>query len=290
MAAVRETIAAMGEISTSFGELQESVSRLASKSHSIDEIIQVISGVAEQTSLLSLNATIIAAQAGEHGKAFSVVADQVRNLADRTHRSTRQIAELIRTVQDDTSAAVAAADQGSAKVEKGVQRSNVAGLVLERIIEKSQISTDRVREIFGATVRQSGDLERADQAMAEVKRIVEHINRSTRDQHQATTEIASAVEKIRSLGQRVRTSTDEQRKGSRLITNAVTGVASMISQIAGATQAQTKSSETIQHALKVFRDVSDETTRRAEAIDAMVSTLAERSAQLEREIGRFKTE
>ncbi len=95
---------------------------------------------------------------------------------------------------------------------------------------------------------------------------------------------------IRLLGNQVRRSTDEQRRGSRLITESVTEVAAMIDQIAEATQSQTKNNETIEHALQVFRDVTDETTRRADAFNAMVATLSERSEHLEQEINRFKTE
>jgi len=290
MQAVNETIVAMKEISTSFSQLEHSVSGLAEQSHSIDEIVQVISEVAEQTSLLSLNASIIAAQAGEHGKPFSVVAEQVKSLANRTHHSTREIARIIRAVQSETAAAVAAVESGSAVVEKGVQRSNVAGKVLAKIIVKSENSTTRVREIADASARQSDDLDRVDQAMNEVRRIVEVIDQSTRDQHRATTEIAKAVHNIRGLGEDVRRSTDEQRQGSSLITNAVNNVAERIHQIAEATQAQTQSTETIHHALEVFRHVMDENSRRTEAINAMVARLLERSRQLDEEIGRFKTD
>lgn len=290
MTAVNETIAAMKEISTSFGQLEESVSQLAERSRSIDEIIQVISEVAEQTSLLSLNASIIAAQAGEHGRPFSVVADQIKNLADRTRRSTREIAELIRAIQNDTAAAVNAVGEGSAKVEKGVQRSNVAGDVLSKIIDKSRTSTARVRQIADATAGQSGDLEGVDRAMGEMKQTVERITRSAREQHRATGEIEDAVGKIRHLGERVRRSTDEQKQGSGLIANAVSNVTERINQIAEATQTQTRSSEAIHHALQVFRDVMDDTTRRAKAINGMVARLLRRSAELEREISRFKTD
>ena len=290
MAAVNETIVAMGEISSNFGQLEARISRLSEKSQAIDEIIQVIHEVAEQTSLLSLNAAIIAAQAGEHGKPFSVVADQVKSLANRTQRSTAEIAELIRSVQAETAEAVSTVELGSAKVEMGVRRSNEAGEVLEKIIEKSQTSTARVREISQAAAIQTGDLERLDEAMAGVKGIVEQIQRSTREQHRATSEIASSVGNIRLLGSQVRRSTDEQRRGSRLITESVTEVAAMIDQIAEATQSQTKNNETIEHALQVFRDVIDETTRRADAFNVMVATLSERSEHLEQEIDRFKTE
>ena len=126
--------------------------------------------------------------------------------------------------------------------------------------------------------------------MVEVRQIVEQIIRSIHDQTGATTEIANAVERMRSLGRRVKSSTDEQRRGSRFITNAVTNVAAMINQIAEATKSQASNSETIQQALQVFRDVTGETNRRAEAINAVVSTLSERSRRLEGEIDRFKTE
>ena len=290
MEAVNETITAMNEISSSFGDLEQNVSRLANNSKSIGEILQVIRDVAEQTSMLSLNAAIIAAQAGEHGKAFSVVADEVNNLAGRTHRSTQEIAKLVQAVQDDTAAAVAAAEEGAAKVEKGVQRSNVAGKVLAKISEKSKSSTEKVHAIFEASTQQNRDLERVEQAMTEVREIVAQINRSTLDQQTATGEIADAVENIRSLGKGVKSSTDEQRRGSRLMTDSVTHVATMIEQIAEATRAQTKSSETIQHALQVFRDVTAESNRRAEELGTMVGTLSERSNRLDEAVARFKTE
>lgn len=288
--AVKETIDAMGEIQASFGQLSGRVTHLAEKSQSIDEIVQVIKDVAEQTSLLSLNASIIAAQAGEHGRAFSVVADQVSNLADRSHRSAREIAELIAAVQEDTNAAVGAVEVGSAKVERGVQRSNVAGEVLHKIIDATQASTDRVREIVDATISQSNDLERVDRAIIEVREIVDQINRATHDQNAATREIVQAVDNIRDLGTAVRQSTDEQRRGSRLITSSATNVTEMVSEIAQALSAQSRGSETIQSALRVFNGVSDETTRGVEAINQSVSTLSDRTKKLEGEIGRFRTD
>ena len=288
--AVTDTIHAMGEIQSSFVQLSERVERLAEKSQSIDEIVQVIKDVAEQTSLLALNASIIAAQAGEHGRAFSVVADQVSNLADRSHRSAKEIAELIATVHEDTTAAVRAVDEGSAKVDGGVKRSNLAGQVLGTIFESTQSSTDRVREIVEATIGQTEDLSRVERAIMDVREIVEEINESARDQHRATSEIADAVTHIRNLGTAVRQSTDEQRRGSRLITNSATDIAEQVHDMAQALSAQTRGSETIQSALRVFTGVAEETTQGVEAINQSVATLSERAKKLEGEIGRFKTE
>jgi len=288
--AVNETIDSMSEISSSFRDLETSVANLADKSASIDEIVQVIQDVADQTGMLSLNASIIAAQAGEHGRAFSVVADEVNNLAQSTHRSTGQIAGLIQAVQEDTKAAVAAAEAGAARVERGVQRSSVAGEVLRRISDKSINSTARVHEILEASSRQIGDLEQLDQAMRSVAEMLERFDRSARNQQSAASEIDVAVEAIRQLGLEVRRSTEEQSRGSSLITNAVTEATSMVGEIVDATQAQAKSTGEIEHALEVFRDVASETNRRVQSINEMVSMLSERSRRLSDEIGRFRSD
>ena len=290
MTAVDETTDAMGEIATNFEQLKGSVSRLNEKSHAIEEIIQVIVGVAEQTSQLSLNASIIAAQAGEHGKSFAVVANEVSAVADRTRKSTREIADLIRAVQDEIASAVEAVKGGSKKVELGVQRSNLSGSVLRQILEKSKNTSQRVRAIVEATQRQSEDLERVNHAINEVKGIVEEIHHAARDQQSATTEIASAIDTIRALGEGVHNSTQEQREGSRLIAEAMVNVTEMIEEIANATHSQTRSSEAIQEALQVFRETAAESIQRSDGINQMVSTLSQRSQKLEREIGHFKTD
>ncbi len=290
LTAMDETRDAMGEIAASFGDLEGSVSRLNEKSQAIEEIVEVINGVAEQTSQLSLNASIIAARAGEHGKSFGVVATAISDVSDRTRSSTREIADLIRGVQVEIALAVEAVAAGSKKVEQGVQRSNLSGSILRQILDKSQKSSERVREIAGAAQRQSDDLERVNLAIDEVKGIVEQIHHATGDQQNATAEIGDAIGTIRALGESVYNSTQEQRNGSRLISDAMVSVTEMIDEIASATNSQARSSVTIQEVLEVFRETAAESILRADAMSEMVSTLSERSQKLEREMGRFKTE
>lgn len=290
LTAMDETRDAMGEIAASFGDLEGSVSRLNEKSQAIEEIVEVINGVAEQTSQLSLNASIIAARAGEHGKSFGVVATAISAVSDRTRSSTREIAELIRAVQAEIAEAVEAVAGGSKKVEQGVQRSNLSGSILRQILEKSKNSSERVREIAGAAQRQSDDLERVNLAIDEVKGIVEQIHYAMSDQQNATAEIGEAIGTIRALGESVHNSTQEQRNGSRLISDAMVSVTEMIDEIASATNSQARSSVTIQEVLEVFRETAAESILRADAMSQMVSTLSERSQKLEREMGRFKTD
>ena len=290
LTAMDETRDAMGEIAASFGHLEGSVSRLNEKSQAIEEIIEVINGVAEQTSQLSINASIIAAQAGEHGKSFAVVATAVSTVSERTRSSTREMAGLIRAVQMEIASAVEAVEAGSKKVELGVQRSNLSGTILQQILEKSQNTSERVREIAGAAQRQSDDLQRVSLAINEVKGIVEEIHHAMRDQQSATAEIGDAIGTIRALGEVVHSATQEQRNGSRMISEAMMNVTDMINEIASATKSQTSSSVTIHEVLEVFRDTAAESILRADAMSEMVSTLSQRSQELEREMGRFKTD
>jgi methyl-accepting chemotaxis protein len=263
--------------------------RLVAELTRVGRVTQVIDDIAGRTNLLALNAAIIAAQAGEHGKAFSVVADQVSALADRSHRSAREIADLIHAVQDDTGAAVAAVSERSAKVERGVERSRVADQVLQKILDKTATQATRARQIASATQRQGSDLGRVQGAMRTVHEIVDQIDGAARGQQTATLEIGQTMANLRTLGAAVRHSTEEQRRGTKLIAEAASRVAEMAGQIADAIRAQASSRETIQHALRVFDGVAQETTRGVEAINSGVATLSARAKQLEDGIGRFKT-
>ena len=288
MESVHETIAGMHEIKNSYIELQSVISHLAEKSESIGKIVKVIAEVTQQTNLLSLNAAIIAAQAGEHGKGFGVVAEEIKNLADRTAASTQEIGKLIKDVQDETSKAVQATTRGSERVERGVSLSNEAGDVLKVISESSNISTRMVKEIVKASQDQSTGIRQADKAVLEIKEMVQQISRAGREQKKASGEILKAVEDMRAFGQEVRRSTQEQSKGSKLITAAVEKVTEMIKHILEATQKQSQGGKQIDHALQIFRESMNASAQRAAELNKVVATLSERSQQLEQEIGRFK--
>src|SRR5205823_2290393 len=116
--AVREAVARMSEIEQAVGQASARVSGLGKLGQRIGMVVETINDIAEQTNLLALNAAIEAARAGEHGRGFAVVADEVRKLAERSQRETRAITELISQVQGGTTDAVKAIEAGSAKVEE----------------------------------------------------------------------------------------------------------------------------------------------------------------------------
>lgn len=287
-ASVQQTIEAMNEIKSGFADLEKSVSRLASKSDSIGAIVKVIEEVADETNLLSLNAAIIASQSGEHGRAFAVVASAVKELAERTARSTREIADLVQSVQAETALAVQAVGRGASRVDRGVTLSIEAGEVLHGIMAGSEEAGRMVQEIGQAADRQGRDLAEVDRAVVEVRGSVEQVARAIREQEASSGEIRRSVERIRNLGQEVKRSTSEQSRGTRLIAQAAERVNDMVREMLEATNEQTKRSEQIRTALQIFREVTVESARTAEEIQGSVTKLVSRSGQLEQEIGRLK--
>src|SRR5437660_3794754 len=131
---VEETLSRMRAIADSVSDTAKKMDELGKSSDQIGQIVGVINDIADQTNLLALNAAIEAARAGEQGRGFAVVADEVRKLAERTTTATKEIAQMIETVQQETKLAVSAMEEGTRQVEEGVRTTNKAGEALREII------------------------------------------------------------------------------------------------------------------------------------------------------------
>jgi methyl-accepting chemotaxis protein len=152
---VSETITGINKISQVVNESAETIGALGDSSEQIGEIIKVINDIAGQTNLLALNAAIEAARAGEQGRGFAVVADEVRKLAERTTSATNEISDMIKGFQNGTQKAVESMHSGTKEVEEGVKLSNKAGDSLKKIVESSNNVTEMVQQIATAAEEQS---------------------------------------------------------------------------------------------------------------------------------------
>ena len=287
---VQETVHGMKQIQDSFVGLEQVISRLDVQSQSIGDVLSVIEGVVEQTNLLALNAAIISSHAGGHGRAFAVVAEEVKNLSDRTAGSTKEIGLLIREVQAEIANAVQSVSDGGERVNRGVALSLEAGEVLSTMADSARRSNRTAQEIVLATGEQATGLKRVNLAMVEMRQVAQQLSRGTSEQNSASVEITKGVERMRQLGQEVKRSTHVQRTESRHIAQSVEVVASRTNQILTATVEQKKQSEQLLEALKVFREVTVENALRAEEMQSTVDVLSERAGALDEEVGRFSLE
>jgi len=152
---VDETSSAIGTLADEVGQASQQAETLANQAQDIGKVLEVIRSVAEQTNLLALNAAIEAARAGEAGRGFAVVADEVRSLAQRTQSSTREIEELVSAIQNGSDRTVAALLSSTAHAERTVSRTGEAGASLQVILERMSLINERNLVIASATEEQA---------------------------------------------------------------------------------------------------------------------------------------
>ncbi|MEF8698524.1 MAG: methyl-accepting chemotaxis protein [Candidatus Accumulibacter sp. UW26] len=154
--AVEDSIKGMNKIREQIQETSKRIKRLGESSQEIGEIVELISDITEQTNVLALNAAIQAASAGEAGRGFTVVAEEVQRLAERSGEATKQIGSIVRTIQADTQDTVSAMEESTRGVVEGARLSDAAGQALAEIGDVSQTLTTLIENISGAT-RQAAD-------------------------------------------------------------------------------------------------------------------------------------
>jgi methyl-accepting chemotaxis protein len=253
---ILKTIGEIYRIKESSQEAVAVISNLGSRIDAIGQILNVIDEVAEQTNLLALSAAIIAAQAGEHGKGFAVVADEIKDLAERAGASTKEIADLIKTIQSESRNAIQAVERGAQNVDRGVQVSNEAERALKKILESSQKSTNMVRAIARATVEQAKGSKQVTDAIGRIAETVQQIAAATAQQARGTELIMKTGETMRTVAQQVERSSQEQSRGGRQITQAIESISSMVHQLTTSHRQQSRGSEQAQEAAKQIEEAA----------------------------------
>ncbi len=196
---VSQTVNKMRDIAKVVKNSAENIEKLGESSKQIGEIISVIDDIADQTNLLALNAAIEAARAGEQGRGFAVVADEVRKLAERTTEATKQIAIMIKGIQSETESAVLAMNKGTVEVSSGIELADKAGQSLQQILNSTQEVIDMINQIAAASEEQSATSEQISKNVTSISQVTSESAKRVEDVAHTAEELAKMTNQLADL-------------------------------------------------------------------------------------------
>jgi methyl-accepting chemotaxis protein len=283
---VQQTIDGMQAIREATATAESVIRDLGARAGEIGAIVDVIDGVANETSLLALNAAIIAAQAGEHGRGFSVVAGEIRQLATRVSSSTAEITALIRSVQGESANAIGAIERGAHSVAKGVELSEEAGRSLVEITRVARTNKKLVQGIVSSVSEQTKAATHVVGVIEEVSAQAERIRAAAREQQQGNDVVLEQASAMKEMARQVHHTADEQSRGMRLIVETVENVVSGTDQMGTSVSEQTAGCSRVVaatwEAFKRAKETHDATSRLASVADRLRAGAAEVSELVEK--------
>lgn len=286
--AVRETMLSMKQIHDASVTATQVIDSLSDRVESIGTIISVIDEIAEQTNLLALNAAIIASQAGEHGKGFAVVADEVRELSERTSSSTREIGDLIRSVQEETQRAVTAISTSQETIAVGEALSARSGAALDKIVAGITEASRRMKQIATSTEEQGKGSEVIKNAAAEFASMVEQIASASNEQSRTSELIMNAAENMRSLTHEVRVATQDQSAFGRTISHSTHKMLEHLQLIHDECHTERTSAAAIREAMTALSSMNRLVRDTSLVLNESVDTLSRNAAAMGEELGKYR--
>src|SRR5499427_4541418 len=285
---VGETAESMSKIKEAIDAATETITRLGHRSDEIGDITHVINEIADRTNLLALNAAILAAQAGAQGRGFRIVADEIKELSERTSASTREIDDLIKSVRADVTETIDRVAVGGARAADGVDLASRAASLLAEIREKTIASSEAIRAIADASAIQASESHTVLEAADLVRQQARGIERATGEQALTSRHIGERASHMSELTGQVRTATGEQARVSKYIAEAMEELTMAIEQIRGASDEQASGTDKVLAAIEAIKEVVARNQASISGINSAVDLLVREAELLNREVEAFK--
>ncbi len=286
--AVQENLHTMETIRETSLRATSTMQKLSDSLDEIREIVQVIQDVASKTNLLSLNAAIIAAQAGDEGAGFSVVATQIKQLAGRTQRSAKEIGERIQGILQEAQVAVHLVLQGDQQIERGVNVSAEARAALEQIQFSTLEISERVKRIAKATGEQSNGATEITRSISRTVEMIDSIARATDEQKRGADQITKASESMQETADRVLDTTTEQKRLTSRIAERIARIAQLVDNIDRAAREQGAGAKEISWAASSISESSRHNLDRVLELNEVIQLLASEARTLEATVRNFR--
>jgi methyl-accepting chemotaxis protein len=264
------------------------LSELQSELGNVAGIISVIEDITGRTNLLALNAAIIAAQAGEHGRGFTVVANEIRELAERTRHSTEDVRSIIARVQEGSRAAVETMADGVRHVRSAVEQAGQASGALRGIVGRADESSRHTEQIVRALEDQSSGIRRLRETASRVADLIGENERAIEEQAQNAEMTAHEAERVRDVAAHVKRATEEGAIAEEGIAEAVATIDGESRRMRDLLASQQREVDVIAAATKSIRDIAQENESVAHDLAATVGVLADRASQFESQVKRIR--
>ena len=278
----------MEKVKDSMSALAVVIDELGQRSKEIGKILNVIDDVAVETNLLALNAAILAAQAGEHGKSFGVVADEIRELSERTAVSTNEITSIVSGIQGQIKRAVVSAEEGMSKVIEGEKLSTETIAILMVIMERFKTFQNMSLKIAEATKEQASGSKRVTQNLEAITHTIHQMARATQEQYQGSTHIVKSVEKMRNLVSHIKKATAEQAKGSKVIASNTEDVMKFAKELDALSSDLGNEEQKIAQAVEMTAAIAKAGFENATNLDEVVGLLKNEIDALKRGLDSFR--